>query len=121
MEWLWGACNWVPVFVTWALVVSIALIRVYGSLRAVRRSWEASLHAGEEAKRQIRFLTVARYGLIGVQILLLAFMLWSSWADFLPGRWRTILAVAFLPLNIAFFVVNRRWRDMIAKGIDYES
>ncbi len=99
------------------VVVVLSWRNQFRFIRRVKENRAAGVYADPEFKRRIRPLNIWRYGLVGLQFLLLVpfAALWSMGVD--PETLMYVFVGLILLTLIPSHIVDRRWKKLMTDGV----
>ncbi len=111
------------IFIAWMALLPVT---AFFSLRyiirfgqQVKRNRSAGMYDDPEFKRRIRPLNILRYSLVGLELVLAIVAIWAFQLGLPPDIGFPILFAIVLALTIWLYIIDRRWRKLMIKGIEW--
>jgi len=102
-----------------AVVAFFSLRYMVNFGRQVKHNREAGVYDDPEFKRRIRPLNILRYSLVAAELVLAILAIWTFQLLGVPPEIESPIVVAIvLVITIVLYVVDRRWRKLMIKGIE---
>ena len=110
-------------FIGWLAVLAITAFFSFRYVirfgRQVKLNRAAGLYDAPEFKRRIKPLNIWRYGLVAAMLLEGVAAIWASLMGVAPRVYWTVFLIFLVPISIWAEVLERRWRRLMTKGIEY--